>query len=434
MRAVRARSARPRTRATPSTRRSTWCRSAAARARGENYEFFLDLPEVDRTERQGRRQGLAVPAAAVRVLRRLRRLRRDALRQAAHPALRRPHPHRQRDRLLEIYGGNLPTTPYAKDAAGRGPAWSNSLFEDNAEFGFGFRLAVDKQRNAPASSSKKLAEPIGDDSWTGLLDADQTTRRKSPRSASGSPGLKSARREDEDLTPNPAVIADYLVKKSVWIGAATGGPTTSATAASTTSWHRAATSTCWCSTPRCTPTPAARPPRPPRWGGGQVRRAGKPIAKKDLGLMAMSYGNVYVAQIAFGAKDNQTVRAFMEADSYAGPSLIIAYSHCIAHGYNLADGLDHQQMAVDSGFWPLYRFDPRRTMVGENPLKMDSKAPKMSFEQYAMTETRFRMLQKTDPERAKMLLANAQRAVQARFDIYQQLAGLSFGANAGDAN
>jgi pyruvate-ferredoxin/flavodoxin oxidoreductase len=150
--------------------------------------------------------------------------------------------------------------------------------------------------------------------------------------------------------------------------------------------------------------------------------------------MAMAYGHVYVAQIAFGAKDNQTVRAFMEADSYAGPSLIIAYSHCIAHGYNLADGLDHQQMAVDSGFWPLYRFDPRRTMVGENPLKMDSKAPKMSFEQYAMTETRFRMLQKTDPERAKMLLANAQRAVQARFDIYQQLAGLSFGANAGDAN
>jgi pyruvate-ferredoxin/flavodoxin oxidoreductase len=143
-----------------------------------------------------------------------------------------------------------------------------------------------------------------------------------------------------------------------------------------------------------------------------------------------------VAQIAFGAKDNQTVRAFLEADSYQGPSLIIAYSPCIAHGYNLSDGLDHQKMAVDSGAWPLYRFDPRRTAMGENPLKMDSKAPKLSFSDYALKETRFRMLLKSDPERARKLLDDAQRSVRARFDIYQQLAGLQFGGSdaAGDTN
>jgi pyruvate-ferredoxin/flavodoxin oxidoreductase len=159
------------------------------------------------------------------------------------------------------------------------------------------------------------------------------------------------------------------------------------------------------------------------------------MSKKDLGLMAMAYGHVYVAQVAFGAKDSQTVNAFVEAESYPGTSLIIAYSHCIAHGYNLADGLDHQSMAVDSGAWPLYRFDPRRAAMGENPLKLDSKAPKITFGQYANTETRFRMLQKTDPERAKELLANAQRAVTARFDVYQQLASLSFDSDSdSDAN
>jgi pyruvate-ferredoxin/flavodoxin oxidoreductase len=149
---------------------------------------------------------------------------------------------------------------------------------------------------------------------------------------------------------------------------------------------------------------------------------GKDITKKDLGLMAMAYGHVYVAQIAFGAKDNQTVRAFTEAESYPGTSLIIAYSHY------MADGLDHQQMAVDTGLWPLFRFDPRRTAMGENPLKLDSKAPKIAFEQFAYSEARFRMLQKTNPERAKKLMVDAQRAVTARFDVYQQLASLSFGS------
>jgi len=162
---------------------------------------------------------------------------------------------------------------------------------------------------------------------------------------------------------------------------------------------------------------------------------GKDITKKDLGLMAMAYGHVYVAQVAFGAKDSQTVNAFIEAETYPGTSIIIAYSHCIAHGYNLSDGLDHQTAAVESGAWPLYRFDPRRTAMGENPLKLDSKPPKISFDQYANTETRFRMLQKSDPVRAKQLMADAQRAVTARFNVYQQLASLSYSSEGdSDAN
>ncbi len=148
--------------------------------------------------------------------------------------------------------------------------------------------------------------------------------------------------------------------------------------------------------------------------------------------MAMTYGHVYVAQVAFGAKDAQTVRAFLEAESYPGPSLIIAYSHCIAHGYDLARGLEQQKMAVDCGVWPLYRFDPRRTAIGENPLKLDSKPPKVAFEQFALSETRFRMLMKSNPERAKKLLADAQRSIQARYDVYQQLAKMQFGPGSPD--
>ena len=162
---------------------------------------------------------------------------------------------------------------------------------------------------------------------------------------------------------------------------------------------------------------------------------GKDVRRKDLGLMAMAYGHVYVAQVAFGFRDNQTVRAFLEAASYDGPSIIIAYSHCIAHGYNLIDGLDQQKAAVESGFWPLFRFDPRRAAMGENPLKMDSKAPKIPFSQFALKETRFRMLQKVDPDRAQELLAQAQQAANGRFDYYKQLASLQFGSDdSGETN
>jgi pyruvate-ferredoxin/flavodoxin oxidoreductase len=157
---------------------------------------------------------------------------------------------------------------------------------------------------------------------------------------------------------------------------------------------------------------------------------GKAIPSKDLGMMAMAYGHVYVASVAFGAKDSQTVRAFLEAESYPGPSMIIAYSHCIAHGYNMSDALDHQKAVVECGAWPMYRFDPRRTAMGENPLKLDSRAPKISFKEWALTETRFRMLAKINPERSENLLAEAQRMVQAKYDMYQQLANLHYGSDA----
>jgi len=154
--------------------------------------------------------------------------------------------------------------------------------------------------------------------------------------------------------------------------------------------------------------------------------SGKEVPRKDLGMMAMAYGHVYVAQVAFGAKDSQTVRAFLEAESYPGPSLIIAYSHCIAHGFDLANGLDHQEMAVDSGQWPLFRYDPRKTAVGENPLKLDSKAPSIEFDSFALSETRFRMLMQINPERARKLLNDAQASVRSRFSLYDQMAKISY--------
>jgi pyruvate-ferredoxin/flavodoxin oxidoreductase len=401
-----------------------------------NYEFFLDLPEVDRTAVKADVKGSQFLQPLFEYS--------GACEGCGETPYVKLLTQLFGDRTLignatgcsSIYGGNLPTTPYAKDANGRGPAWSNSLFEDNAEFSFGFRLAVDQQRLYATQLVKELAEPIGSELVDGLIDAVQEDEAGIAAQRERVEALRSKLAGIDD--PRAKIldgIADYLVKKSVW---AVGGDGWAYDIGYGGLDHVLATgrdvNLLVLDTGVYSNTGGQASKATPLAAAAKFAMSGKEIAKKDLGLMAMAYGHVYVAQIAFGAKDNQTVRAFMEADSYAGPSLIIAYSHCIAHGYNLADGLDHQQMAVDSGFWPLYRFDPRRTMVGENPLKMDSKAPKMSFEQYAMTETRFRMLQKTDPERAKMLLANAQRAVQARFDIYQQLAGLSFGANAGDAN
>jgi len=175
----------------------------------------------------------------------------------------------------------------------------------------------------------------------------------------------------------------------------------------------------------------------PLGASAKFAMAGKELPKKDLGMMAMGYGNVYVARVAFGAKDVQTVRTFLEAESYEGPSLIIAYSHCIAHGYDMADGCEQQKLAVDSGVWPLYRFDPRRIAAGEPPLKLDSGAPKIPVKDYTQGETRFRMTEKLDPERYKQLMAWAQQATDQRFAVYQQLAKLTVpqtGAIPGEAS
>ncbi|GAB4255506.1 MAG: pyruvate:ferredoxin (flavodoxin) oxidoreductase [Deferrisomatales bacterium] len=329
-----------------------------------------------------------------------------------------------------IYGGNLPTTPYTVNDEGRGPAWSNSLFEDNAEFGLGFRLAIDKQREMAAELVRELAGELGEELVGGLLEADQSTeagiaaqRRRvaALREALGGIDTPAARRLEG--------LADSLVRKSVWILGGDGwaydigyggldhvlalGRDVNILVVDTEVYSNTGGQMS-----KATPLGAA----------AKFAAAGKAKPKKDLGLMAMAYGDVYVARVAFGAKDQHTVKAFAEAESYPGTSLIIAYAHCIAHGYDLRYGCEQQQRAVDSGHWPLYRFDPRRRAQGDNPLQLDSKPPKIPLADYVYQETRYRMLQQMAPQRAEALLAAAQDEVRRRYALYEQLAHLKPGA------
>ncbi len=394
-----------------------------------NFDFFLDLPEVDRSlvkldvkgsqflqplfEYSGACEGCG-ETPYVKLLTQLfgdRALIGNAT------------------GCSSIYGGNLPTTPYAVDPAGRGPAWNNSLFEDTAEFSLGFRLAVDQTRARAVRILKEMAGTLGDAIVDEIITADQSDeaaiaaqreRIAALRAKLTEVGTSEARELDH--------LADYLIKKSVW---AVGGDGWAYDIGYGGLDHVLAmdrdVNILVLDTGVYSNTGGQASKATPLGATAKFAMGGKEIQRKDLGLMAMAYGHVYVAQVAFGARDNQTVRAFLEAESYPGPSIIIAYSHCIAHGFNLADGLDHQQLAVNCGLWPLYRFDPRRTAMGENPLKLDSKPPKIPFTDFALTETRFRMLQKVDPERAKRLMADAQRAVQARYDVFKQLADIHCG-------
>jgi pyruvate-ferredoxin/flavodoxin oxidoreductase len=322
-----------------------------------------------------------------------------------------------------IYGGNLPTTPYTTNSDGRGPSWSNSLFEDNAEFGFGMRLAVDKHQEQAAELLRALAPKVGDALVAALLDADQGSEAgiaaQRERVAELQGKLKKLRSAEAKRL---AALADYLVKKSVWIFGGDGwaydigyggldhvmamGRDVNILVMDTEVYSN---------------TGGQMSKATPMGATAKFAAAGKNMQKKDLGLMAMAYGHVYVAKVAFGAKDQQTVKALIEAESYPGPSLVMAYSPCIAHGYDLADGPAQQKLAVDSGHWPLYRFDPRLRAQGKNPLQLDSGAPKIALEDYIYNETRYRMLQATDPQGAKRLLACAQAGVKSQWDLYEQL-------------
>lgn len=323
-----------------------------------------------------------------------------------------------------IYGGNLPTTPWTFNAEGRGPAWSNSLFEDNAEFGLGFRLTLDKQNEFARELVLRLRDVIGSELVEALLDADQ----------SGEPGVDAQRQRVAELKAklkgldNPIArdllsVADGLVKKSVWIIGGDGwaydigyGGLDHVLASGKNVNVLVLDTEVYSNT------------------GGQASKAtglgavakfaasGKPTPKKDLGMMAMTYGSVYVAEIAMGANDAQTIKAFLEAESFDGPSLIIAYSHCIAHGIDMSRGLEQQKLAVDSGYWPLYRFDPRLRAQGKNPLQLDSRPPKIPLEDYIYKETRYRMLTQSDPDTAARLLVEAQKAVNERWQRYQRMA------------
>jgi pyruvate-ferredoxin/flavodoxin oxidoreductase len=391
-----------------------------------NWEFFLSLPEPDRTrlkrDVKGSQflsplfefSGACAGCGETPYIKLLTQLVGDRVLVANATG------------CSSIYGGNLPTTPYTTNRDGRGPAWSNSLFEDNAEFGLGFRLAVNSLAAQARALVERLAPQIGDGLAGELLAVDQTSeagvaaqREFVARLMGHLPTL--AQPEARQL----GVIADYLVRKSVWI---VGGDGWAYDIGYGGLDHVLAmgrdVNILVLDTEVYSNTGGQQSKATPRGAAAKFASAGKSTVKKDLALLAMTYRNVYVARVAFGARDTQTVQAFLEADSYPGPSLIIAYSPCIAHGYDLAHGAEQQKLAVDSGYWPLLRFDPRRRAEGKNPLVLDSAPPKADLARFMYNETRFRMVESMDPQRARELLEAARQDVQARYRLYEQLAHL----------
>jgi pyruvate-ferredoxin/flavodoxin oxidoreductase len=325
-----------------------------------------------------------------------------------------------------IFGANLPTTPYTTNAEGRGPAWSNSLFEDNAEFGFGFRVAIDAQTREARRLVKELAPLVGAALAQRLLESDLGGDAGIAKQRLRIDALKAALRSETSLAARRLLqIADVLVERSVWL---VGGDGWAYDIGYGGLDHVLAmgrdVNVLVLDTEVYSNTGGQQSKATPLGAAAKFAQAGKETAKKDLGLEAMSYGHVYVAQVALSAKVNQTVLAFAEAASYPGPSLIIAYSHCIAHGYDLRYGNDQQKKAVSSGVWPLYRFDPRRTAEDKPPLQLDSAAPSTSVLDYMRGETRFLMVERQDPARFKRLAAAAQRRARQRWSVYQQLASI----------
>ncbi len=400
----------------------------------ENYAFFLNLPEADRTK---------LKVDTVKGSQFLRPLFEysGACAGCGETPYVKLVSQLFGDRAIvanatgcsSIYGGNLPTTPWAVDAEGRGPAWSNSLFEDNAEFGLGFRLSLDTQRELAASLLKALSGTLGDALVQGLLEADQRDEA----------GLAAQRARVAELraklaglrTPDAArlaTVAGSLVRRSVWIVGGDGwaydigyggldhvlasGRDVNVLVLDTEVYSNTGGQ---CS--KATPLGSV----------AKFAASGRPAGKKDLGLMAMAYGTVYVAQVAMGANDNQAVKAFIEAEAFEGPSLVIAYSHCIAHGYDLRFGMEHQKAVVESGSFPLYRYNPALAAQGQNPLKLDSKAPQIQYSDWAMTETRFRMLTKSKPELARKYMELGQALNRRRWRFYEQLAAMHLGDQEG---
>ncbi|MBW4475593.1 MAG: pyruvate:ferredoxin (flavodoxin) oxidoreductase [Tolypothrix brevis GSE-NOS-MK-07-07A] len=450
----------------------------------ENWNFFLSLPNPDRRElklNQIRQQQLQEPlfefsgacagCGETPYLKLLTQLFGDRSVIANATG------------CSSIYGGNLPTTPWTTNAEGRGPAWSNSLFEDNAEFGLGFRLSLDKQAEFAAELLQQLSGEIGDNLVQSILNQKQKSEadiweqreqvallkqrldeiqdynltaderrwtQMEERSISVNPrssdeiqdyNLTADERrwtqmEERSISVNPrssAVnnlksLADYLVRKSVWIVGGDG-------------WaydidfggldHVLATgrnvNILVMDTEVYSNTGGQSSKATPRGAIAKFAASGKPAPKKDLGLIAMTYGNVYVASVALGARDEHTLKAFLEAEAYEGPSLIIAYSHCIAHGINMTTAMNHQKALVESGRWLLYRYNPELQQAGKNPLQLDMRQPKQPVEESMYQENRFKMLTKSKPEVAKRLLEEAQAEVDARWKMYEYLAARNVG-------
>lgn len=336
-----------------------------------------------------------------------------------------------------IYGGNLPTTPWAQNADGRGPAWSNSLFEDNAEFGMGMRVALDQRLEAATNTLREMRGVLGVDLVDSILYADQITEADIQAQRGRVEELKAQIKDllsgkengvgnFQGRLANLLSMADILVKKSVWI---VGGDGWAYDIGFGGLDHVLASgrnvNVLVLDTEVYSNTGGQMSKATPRGAVAKFAAAGKPMPKKDLGLLAISYGNIYVARVAFGAKDAQTVRAFQEAEAYDGPSLIIAYSHCIAHGYDLKFGLEQQAAAVASGHWPLYRFNPDVAETGGNPFALDSRPPTQSLESYIYREGRFRILQQSNPQAAERLLELAKQDVADRWVTVKQMAGIN---------
>jgi len=393
-----------------------------------NWEFFLSLPELDR----GRLSHDTVKN--VQVLEPLFEFSGACAGCGETPYIKLLT-QLFGDRLLianatgcsSIYGGNLPTTPYTANAQGRGPAWSNSLFEDNAEFGLGMRLAVDKQTEFAREMVARLSADLGDALATGILQADQSTEA----------GIDEQRRRVAELKRKLVtmgssdaaalrVVADALVRRSVWLVGGDGwaydigaggldhvlesGRNVNVLVLDTEVYSN---------------TGGQMSKATPRGAIAKFSTGGKHTAKKDLAMEAVNYGSVYVARVAMGGNDIHAVRTFLEAESYDGPSIIIAYSHCIAHGYDMSFGLAQQRSAVLSGYWPLMRYDPRLQQDGKNPFQLDSMPPSIAFRDYAYQEARYTMLARSNPEAASALLVRAQQDVERQWRIYANRAAMA---------
>ena len=399
----------------------------------ERYDFFLTIPELDRT---------LVEPATVKGSQLLQPLFEysGACEGCGETPYLKLLTQLYGDRLLvanatgcsSIYGGNLPTTPWSQDAHGRGPAWANSLFEDNAEFGLGMRLALDQQE----ASARALLPVVAPDLADELLTADQTTEAGI---AAQRERVAALRERLLGLSDDPAArrllaVADALVRKSVWL---VGGDGWAYDIGFGGLDHVLASgrnvNVLVLDTEVYSNTGGQASKATPRGAVAKFAAAGKRTRKKDLGQIAAQYGDVYVAQVALGADNPQTVKALAEAEAYDGPSLVLAYSHCIAHGIEIAKGMQQQKLAVDTGYWPLYRYDPRHVHAGEHPMRLDSRKPKLPLTAFTEREARFAMLKRSKPEEAARFEAQSQLDVDERWLVYEQLAQVEH-EHAGDGN
>jgi pyruvate-ferredoxin/flavodoxin oxidoreductase len=330
-----------------------------------------------------------------------------------------------------IYGANLPVTPWTRNEEGRGPAWSNSLFEDNAEFGLGFRLAADKHHEMACSLLKGLSAELGEAFVTAVLSAAQVRESEIRAQHTRLAELKTKLlklADSSEAARNLLSVVDHLVRRSIWI---VGGDGWAYDIGYGGLDHVLATgrnlNILVLDTEVYSNTGGQASKATPLGAIAKFAAAGKRVARKDLALQAIAYGNVYVAQVAMGANQQQTLQAFREAEAYEGTSLILAYCHCIAHGFDLRHGMKQQDLATASGYWPLFRYNPAMRRIGERPFRLDSPRPTVPFKDYAYNELRYQALALTRPEEAAALLRQAQNDVDEKYRIYEEFASLPGG-------